>query len=182
MKTIIRFLAILIVLNVGEAKSLGPVHIETLFAEADFVGIVQVTSGVLGKDGVTYQGRIIVIVKGDTTRTELQFGRFIGLGIGKKYLVFLQKDSSSLYEVMFEGFGEMGIESTHLVQDVNYIVQHPSLDEVVKIASSHVVLPKSLKTFTVDTSKRVWSQDKIWKMKWVRVNDIITYLRKLKIS
>ena len=172
-KTII--ITTLLLINLCFGKSVTPIHIDSLFAHSTFVGVIEIESGFMGTDGANYTGKVFEIIKGDSSILNIRFGKYSGLAIGKRYLVFLagsHKDSLEIIE-SFE------YETTRLNQNRDYIIRNPKPDEVFKIPTASIILPKILVTFVVDRSNAEWSKDKINQTKWIKTEDFLLYLRKL---
>lgn len=150
-------------------------RIDKLYAEADFVGYVQVISGDFKEySGVVYKAKILKVLKGDPTETEIYFGPFSGYGIGSEYLLFARKTDKTLerhwaqtdrpmipshysataqyFNIMFEGFGMMPIQ---------YVV---SLDGYGVEVATHIKLPPKLKNSVIRRESKDWvSKDVVGK-------------------
>lgn len=142
-------------------------RVDRLYAEADFVGFVQVLSGEFKEyTGAVYRGKILNVLKGSTDETEIYFGPFSGYGIGSEYLLFARKTDKTLdghwsqadrpmiplhypsaapyFTIMFEGFGMMPVQ---------YVV---GLDGSGIEIASHIKLPTTLKDNIVRSENRDW--------------------------
>jgi hypothetical protein len=226
MRSVALLLIVLVFAQRSTADTLAPQSIDSLFAHADFVGIVRIDAGyfVSGK-GAVYRATILRVLKGDSV-ANLFFGPFVGQAIGSEYLVFLANSKENVLEhwskeshrdgpqpeylsrsiikysvprdtiahkppsdqelpalfptsatynaIMFEGLGilPLGYRTTH-----TYLSIHERMVSVIKVDTSHIILPKSIQTFPVDDSKKILSIDNLWGMKWVRKDDLVNYLR-----
>jgi hypothetical protein len=161
----------------GFSRTIATIHLDSLFYQSDFVGVVTIKSGELqALKGAFYVGKIVEIIKGNSTLKEVKFGEYSGLSIGVNYLIFLRKASND----SFYFTQSLKLETTHLIQDKQYILKHFKPDEVIKVPTNSIILPKKMKSFIVDKSNLVWSKDKILQTKWVKTEDLLIYLRKLK--
>src|SRR3989338_1540901 len=94
---------LLFVPQVAFGLTLGPIHIEKLFSQADIVAIVQVSEGhLLGEAekscGARYKGHVEHLFKGDK-EDYIDFGNFQGFEIGGRYLLFLSKQKDGILEL-----------------------------------------------------------------------------------
>ena len=158
-------------------NSIAPVHIDSLFAQSSVVCVVEIESGALIKGkGAIYSGLVIDRIKGDSSSNRITFGKYKGLSIGLRYLIFLSKSDDDSLEIL----QSFVLETTRLNQNIDYIVAHPKPDHVIKIPTERIILPRKIKSFVVDKSNLVWSIDKTDKTRWVRIEELLSYLRKLK--
>ncbi len=170
----IKIILSLLLVNLCFGESHTAVHIDSLFLQSSFVGVIDIASGVMtDSNGAIYVGRVIEVIKGDSSAKEVRFGNYRGLAIGSRYLVFLNKSNSDLLTIL----DSFTFESTHLNQNREYIVSHPKPDEVFKIPTSRIILPNKLKSYIVDQSNVEWSKDKIMNMKWIKTEDLLNHLR-----
>lgn len=142
-------------------------RIDRLYAEADFVGYVQILSGEFREyTGAVYEAKIVKALKGGTGETKIYFGPFSGYGVGREYLLFARKTDKTLdehwsqadrptiplhysstapyFSIMFEGFGMMPIQ---------YVV---GLDGYGIEIASHIKLPATLKDNVVRSENKDW--------------------------
>lgn len=78
------------------------IGIVELYGKADIVAIVSIESGVVlsGEDfpcGVKYHGKVLNALKNVKVNDVIEFGYYIGYGVGSMYLVFLNK-KNNVYE------------------------------------------------------------------------------------
>ena len=78
----------------AEATTYAPVNLHELHSASEQVAIVQIVDGsVLLNGGVEcgakYRGRVIETIKGNALADTIEFGRYEGLEIGTRYVLFL---------------------------------------------------------------------------------------------
>lgn len=135
----------------------GRSSIESFYANADAVALVEVTSS--DNENYTdpvYKAKVITAYKALKKDQIIFFGPFIGTGLGNQYVVFLKADAQPLspntdaksgfgpvsyYRVMREGYGEMAL-SYECGFPGNEIKDR--CDYAVRICTDYVTLPKSM--------------------------------------
>ena len=113
-------LLVLFVLAVpAAADTLAPQSIDSLFAVADFVGIVRIDAGIfeMGK-GAVYKASILQVLKGDSVDC-LFIGPWRGEAIGSDYLVFLAESKESVAEHWSKDIHHDGPRPTYLSRLIN---------------------------------------------------------------
>lgn len=87
------------------SMDIGSTHLDSLFKDAIFVGIVKPIEGKFIKDfGYWYKAEVINKIKGDSTQY-IEFGPY-SLELGKEYLIFLTDKREDLNDVEIEVYDE----------------------------------------------------------------------------
>jgi len=167
------------------------VRIEELFKQADLVAVVRILSGDTEHYSPTvYKAEVVQSFKGAEKGGTIFFGPFISFGLGNEYFLFLRHSGKGIepkggapvagmsygpipdfYLVMYEGYSALPIDYA-CVFDGQDIAQQ--CDYGIKINTSQVVLPRSLKTFpSVDKGA---SSDVT---KWVRKTAFLSLMQRL---
>ena len=158
--------------------------IDSLYKYSYMVAVVKIYYGQLIDNNVSYEAKVLKLEKGDIAITNIKFtdiniAEVNGMEIGSKYLIFLGKDTSSnLYPMEY-----MKIEYARFnnKRNIKYYLQHPKYwDEVIKIPTAVYIIPKSIKSYTVELSNKLWTDDNIYNMKYVLLSDMEKYLSDLK--
>ena len=164
------FILFMLCTTYGYATTIPQVTILTLYDQADVVAIVNIESGEIieGKEfpcGAKYRSKVIEPLKNTKVDQYLEFGYFIGQGIGNKYLVFLTKKPNIYapvistnsysafsksyfdrqckskhpdYEIMHHGYG---IQEMEFPSEANY-------KDAFLISTEYLKLPSSTKTIS----------------------------------
>ena len=183
----------------AQATTLPQLKVEDLFKEADVVVIAKIQSGhrvTAGEYpcGAKYEAKIIHSLKGELEHDSIvEFGPYLGHGIGDKYLLFLkargsryepmtsstgailsamaehaQKCASSEaeYNIMFHGFGALEISWTTKFEN----------KDAIKFPEEWVLPPTSLERKPAEVGdNKIISEES-----WVREDDFVEYIRGLK--
>jgi len=101
------------VCGLGQATTIAPVPIGSLYENADIVAAVVITNGKLveaheGLCGALYEGKTIKGFKGAADNDVILFGHYIKYEVGGTYLVFLTKPGSTFRAL---GSTNQGLES-----------------------------------------------------------------------
>lgn len=183
----------------AQATTLPQLKVEDLFKEADVVVIAKIQSGhrvTAGEYpcGAKYEAKIIHSLKGELENDSIvEFGPYLGHGIGNKYLLFLKArgsryepmtsstgailsamaerekkcaPSEAAYGIMFHGFGALEISWTTKFE----------YKDAIKFPEEWVLPPVSLERKPAEAGdNRMLSEES-----WVREDDFVEYIRELK--
>ncbi len=91
----------LLYISVSYATKIKPVTLQQLTKQADIIALVEIQSSRLLKTleyscGIEHQANTYKILKGNVS-SPIKFGYMNGLKTGKRYLVFLSKDASTIF-------------------------------------------------------------------------------------
>jgi hypothetical protein len=180
------------------SDTLIPVYLDSLFKEAGFVGVIQVSFGEREPErGSIYKATVLQTLKGRAPDSVIYFGKLSRCEIGGTYLVFFTLSDTSVgkrkdwfpilkssmidslapfYEIMFLGFGMMPIERVYFEHEPPD--EHPFgyHEDAVKVPTSHVILPQNMISYLVDSPERLYSHDNIWKNRWVKSKAMLLHL------
>jgi len=188
------FFLIQITLSATEIAQIG---VDSLFKDADFVGIVKVTEGhTLGTGddncGASYTGFVINQFRGKQQKT-INFGFSSGSKVGHKYLVFLTKQENEkryLFSTNTKSESER-LKSLKRCASVRkgWKIMHSGTAELEYIWSTKLgyeegfILPSRFISFPDSIKKIEGTFDerfRHFKLKWLRKEPVIQYLLKLK--
>lgn len=142
MRYVTLFVVLLLLAGSTSADTLAPQSIDSLYAKADFVGIVRIESGhsEMGK-GAIHKASIKSTLKGDSSAW-LFFGPFAGGTIGYEYLVFLVDSKETVSEHWSKPIYHDGPSPDYVSRAIiNYVgrgdsLPHPSAHELPGCFSS----------------------------------------------
>jgi len=183
----------------AQGTTLPQLKVEDLFKEADVVVIAEIQSGhrvTAGEYpcGAKYEAKIIHSLKGKLKNESIvEFGPYLGHGIGNKYLLFLKArgsryepmtsstgailstmaerekkcaPSEAAYNIVFHGFGALEISWTTKFEN----------KDAIKFPEEWVLPPASLERKPAEAGdNRMLSEES-----WVREDDFVEYIRELK--
>lgn len=188
----------------AQGTTLPQLKVEDLFKEADVVVIAEIQSGhrvTAGEYpcGAKYEAKIIHSLKGKLKNESIvEFGPYLGHGIGNKYLLFLKArgsryepmtsstgailsvmaesekkcaPSEAAYNIMFHGLGALEIGSIMKV-DENY-----EFSDAIKFRVDWILPPTSLEQVPVEVGDTEVRSTQIW----VRKDAFIEHIRELKV-
>lgn len=169
------------------------IHIDSLYKNSVFVGIVRVVEGKLIENfGCKYKAEILTCLKGDSTKY-LEFGEYGGVKIGWEYLVFLSRESENINDCLIVESDDNDIEDTIpnnkqkiKLQEVLYIkyagfglmpidYSIEATDYAIDISTSYVLMPKSIKRYAY-----LSESSNICGRYYFKKDDIVTYLKLLQ--
>lgn len=193
------------VATVAQATTLPQLEVEELFEAADVVVIAQIQSGhrvMAGEHrcGARYEAKIIHSLKGELEEESIvEFGPYLGHGIGDKLLLFLKgrgsrfepmtsstgailsamaeherrcAASEAAYNIMFQGLGALEINGTSKFRSEAGI----SFPQAIKFREKWVLPPASLERKPAEPGDdRILSEES-----WVREDDFVEYIRRLE--
>jgi hypothetical protein len=193
----ILFIIVVVFLNIShaEATTVPKIGVTNLLDKADIAAIVRIESGeiIAGTKypcGVKYQGKILQAIKNVEVGESIEFGYYIGYGVGEEYIVFLNKkekvftpmmstnshsmkskkefekhcgEKHSKYIVMHHGYG---IQKTDKPSETNY------RDEAFLIPTRYLGLPNTIQSIApTKNSCETWEE-----CKWVKKETMLDLL------
>jgi hypothetical protein len=161
----------------------GVYQLSGLFAHADRVALVKVTSGnTEAYDVAIYKAQVVTGFKGLSAGETIYFGPYIGTELGSKYVLFL-RDVAKPLEPKAKTDGGYGTVKYSEVFDEGYSSMRTSYECVfegaskgqgcdygVRVCTDYIKLPKSLPAFPPD------SDDPPFGCRWVKRAAFISLL------
>lgn len=184
------------ILSVGNATTISQVNIFKLYQQADIVALVRIESGEIieGIDfscGTKYKGKVIRPLKNTKINQIIEFGYYMGSGIGGQYIVFLNKKQNVYNPInstnsSSENF-QYQFNKVCNPKHPNYIVMHHGVgsqkleyhgdtksDYAFLIPTKYLELPKGTKLIEPEESDcNIWEE-----CKWVDKETVLKMLIK----
>jgi hypothetical protein len=168
----------------------GVVKLEDFFRIADSVVLVRVVSGdTENYSTAIYKAEVLRSFKGGTAAREaIYFGPYIGMRLGREYILFLRSvarplapnpDSTSNYgtvrylEVLNEGYGAMET-SYECVFDGKKVSDE--CDYAVKVCTDYIKLPSTVRTFPPVAEETSFG------CRWIRKGTFLSLLDGLSLA